>query len=110
MKLHLCKTYQVRYDLGTFNMTDGDVNYLLQDLVPSAIFGPENDICTASWVEFKKEHLREAIQKLEADYKKTSKMLLIYNVNLHPKFFIEVLQHWLDNSDPDNSFVHLEWF
>lgn len=105
-RLHSASKYNVKF--GPHNsfghLYAFDVNNVIQAVIPDA-WGDANTIEDSAVIEINKESMQEGIYKL-----RQTKEAFLADQSVSNEYMANELQALLDQSDPDNDFIRLEWF
>lgn len=119
-KLNVTSKYQIEYaNCAYFNNLQEEFNALLRDLFNKychkvtdwIAFPDDEEVEYSSAVEIDKKsfvHIKQRLQELDPEevILKSNDSDSSYTV----KEIVDIFQYLLDNTDPDNDFIHFVWF
>lgn len=110
-KAHVAKKYRIEYGTDHFNHAQEAVNRLLYDTCGGFSYFGEDVEC-AEHIEVSREDLRDLIARMEDTPTIAERVLSMFRIN--DKYsvddVIKYFKQWIKESDPDNSFVVVDWF
>lgn len=109
-RLHYAKTYKVRYEGGYCNYHQEEFNEFLYHLCAcNWLYANEEDIAYATEFEIDKQILKEAIERLNK-YSDNELPDELIKANYTVAEIEAILRRCLEDSEPEDDFVHFEWF
>jgi hypothetical protein len=120
VKLNVASKYQIEYgNCAYFNGLQEEFNELLSELFDKYChkdtdwidFVDDEEITFSSTIEIDKKsfiHIKQRLQELDPEevILKSNDSDSSYTV----KEIVDIFQYLLDNTDPDNDFIHFVWF
>lgn len=109
-RLHFASTYKVKYEGGYWNHCQEEFNEFLFRLCAfNWDWANEDDIAYADEFEISKDVLNEAIERLKG-YSDGELPTKLQDANFSVAVIDAILRRCLEDSDPDNDYVHFSWF
>lgn len=110
-KAHVAKTYHIEYGDPHLNHAQEAINRLLFDTCGGFSWFGEYVEC-AEHIEVSREDLRDLIARIEDTPAIAERVLSMFYINdmYSANDVVKCFKQWIAESDPDNSFIVVDWF